>query len=224
MEPNQLDLEVPHIDGWTPRTVIEHTALVLRFGCLALAAPPDELPAKSNVETRPEGAAILDWFADAVDEATKALDAADLNAMCPTWTGPQPASWYLRRLTHELSVHRWDAQAAIGEPDPIDPNLAVDGIDELLEIYMPRRMDFGALAGAGETVHLHATDHESGEWLLTFEQDGIKWDHSHTKADVAARGPASDLLLLLWGRKLPTDVETFGNVELLSRWASASSF
>ena len=64
-------------------------------------------------------------------------------------------------------MHRVDAQLALTESnDAVDGELAVDGIDELFDVYYPWRLQ-GSLAGDGETLHLHATDVEGGEWLLT---------------------------------------------------------
>ena len=45
--------------------------------------------------------------------------------------------------------------------------------------------------------------------------DGLTWERSHTKADVAVRGTTSDLLLVLWGRKDTDAVEVDLRAELL---------
>jgi hypothetical protein len=85
-------------------------------------------------------------------------------------------------------------------------------------------MQFETLAGTGQTIHLHATDIEAGEWLLDLQPDQVRWERSHAKGDVAARASASDLLLLLWSRIPPAAVETFGDAGLLSRWQQAATF
>ena len=54
---------------------------------------------------------------------------------------------FARRMAHETSMHRWDADNAQGDPAPIDPELAIDGIDEALGTYVAARFDrerFGA--------------------------------------------------------------------------------
>ena len=48
--------------------------------------------------------------------------------------------------------------------------------------------------------------------------DGVVVTREHAKGDVAARGPASDLLLLVWGRDRPDAVDVFGDAALLDRW------
>ena len=44
----------------------------------------------------------------------------------------------------------------------------------------------------------------------------------HAKATTAVRGTASDLLLLLWRRKRPGDVEVFGDAEALEGFVAVS--
>ena len=133
------------------------------------------------------------------------LAAAAPEAEIKTWAGLQPPSWLLRRMTHELAVHRWDAEAAGGDPQPLDAAVAEDGIDELLQEFVPAA-DLGRVGG---TLHLHATDGD-GEWFIE-TVDGLAWSRAHEKGDVAVRGRTSDLLLFLWGRAGLDDVEVLGD-------------
>ena len=224
VEPAHLDLDLPHIKGWTVRSVVGHTGWVFRFARLAVEADPENPLSRSSVPEPPPGDDVIEWFTTGANDLQSVLDVADLEAVRPTFTGPQPALWWLRRLSHEVSVHRWDAESAFTSPAPIDARQARDGIDEILEVFAPQRMQFASLAGAGETVHLHATDIDDGEWLLTYGPDRIDWIHSHAKGDVAARGPISDLLLMLWGRIPPSRLEIFGDATLLDRWQEAATF
>jgi uncharacterized protein (TIGR03083 family) len=218
-----LALDVAHLPGWTLQTLVGHAGWVLRYAAASLTAPPEDAPRRSSVPEPPVGEEVLAWFADARAELLDRLDAVDPDSLHATFTGPQPARWWLRRLAHELALHRWDAQAAVGAADPIDPELARDGIDELFEVFVPRRLDLERLSASGETVHLHATDLE-GEWMCVLRADGVDWSHGHGKGDVAARGPVADLLLLLWGRIPPTRLELFGDAGILDRWQEAAHF
>ncbi len=69
-------------------------------------------------------------------------------------------------------------------------------------------------------MHLHCTDGDGdGEWLVRLGADGVTVVNEHAKADVAARGGASDILLMMWGR-IPVDqLEVFGDASLLERWS-----
>ena len=118
-------------------------------------------------------------------------------------------------------MHRWDIDSASGPPAPKAVPVAVDGIDELFEVFVPR-LPAEMVAGEGETLHLHATDEGlepgAGEWTVTFGPGGLAWEHGHAKGDAAVRAPASDLLLLLWNRLPPTRVEIFGDLSVVDRW------
>lgn len=216
---------IDHLEGWTVHSLLGHTGWVSRFAALSIQSDPADPPARSSVGEPPVGAAVIDWYGEAAQELDRALAAADPDENRPTWTGPQPARWWLRRISHELAMHRWDAFTALtAGATPIDAAQSLDGIDEVLEVFAPKRLQFNALAGSGETIHLHTTDIDDGEWMLTLRPDTVEWERGHAKGDVAAKGAASELLLLLWGRIGPDQLEVFGDETLLHRWQQAAAF
>ena len=120
-------------------------------------------------------------------------------------------------MANETAIHRWDGERAAGEPPPIEPDLARDGMAEMLEVFVPLMRRRPAVEATGETYHFHCTDGD-GEWIVRFGADGVDVQAEHAKGDVAVRGPASDLFLWLWNR-LPDDrVEALGDAALLGRW------
>ena len=116
-------------------------------------------------------------------------------------------------------MHRWD-----GAGGAIDADLAVDGVDELLELFAPR-LPPERLAGADGTIHLHATDVD-GEWLVRLGPDGITL-RARPRQGRRRRsaGAAEDLLLWTWNRA-PVDerFEVFGDRALLEAWRTAVVF
>lgn len=222
--PERLADPVPHVDGWTVETVIGHTGWVAGFISQSLQSTPEDPPRRSSVPEPPHGEDVLPWFASARDELISQLESADLTIIRPTFVGPQPAGWWLRRAAHETAMHRWDAASSSGSADPIDARLARDGINEVFEVFADTRLNVDSLGGQGETMHLHATDIDDGEWMVTIGADSIEWTHGHAKADVAARGTASDLLLMLWSRLPPSRLELFGDASLLDKWQSSATF
>lgn len=219
-----LALDIPHIAGWTVHSVVGHIGWVLRFVSLCVEASPEDPPPRSSVGEPPVGSDVIGWFEQSVSMATSAIDNADLEEARPTWIGPQPGHWWLRRIAQEVAMHRWDVENAVGQPEPINPQLARDGVDEVLEVFVPNRLQFDVLDADGSTIHLHATDIDHGEWLIHVTADAVRWEHAHAKGDVAARGTMSDLLLMMWGRISPSQLEVFGDVELLERWQRAATF
>ena len=120
-----------------------------------------------------------------------------------------------RRQANELAVHRWDAQ-----PRPARPNRSSASSPSTASksCSTSSRSARGPPTGNGETIHLHCTDGD-GEWLIRLGAHGVSVVNEHAKGDVAARGTASDLLLMMWGR-IPVDqVEVFGDASLLARWS-----
>jgi hypothetical protein len=109
-------------------------------------------------------------------------------------------------------MHRWVAAGGA-----IDPELAADGVLEMLELFVPR-FPGERFADVHGSIHLHATDVE-GEWLVHLGPDGITFELGHAKGDVALRGAAADLLLWCWNR-VPVDdrFEVFGDQGLLDHW------
>ena len=168
----------------------------------------------------PEGAALVPYFRAGARQLVETL--ASVAPDTSVWTfsaADRTAGFWQRRRAQETAVHRVDAESAAGTPSPLDAELAVDGIDEFLFVFMPRLA--AGLADLGDaTIHLHCTDGE-GEWLVTRAGDDVVVTREHAKGDVAARGTASDLLLFLWGRVPATALEVFGDAALLDRFRSA---
>jgi uncharacterized protein (TIGR03083 family) len=138
-----------------------------------------------------------------------------------TWFPPdQTAGFWQRRMAQETAVHRWDAELSAGmEPQSIEPALARDGIDEVLDVMIAAGRGRGETLhqGSGETYHFHCTD-GPGEWLVRFEGKDVSITREHAKGDVAVRGTASDLLLFLWGRIPAERLEVFGDRAVLDRF------
>lgn len=217
---DDLAAEVPSCPGWTLETLTNHCGRVHRWATACVRAraadQPVAFPAKPPV-------ADHQWFEEGVAELAAALE--EEGPESPAWNfmmvTPAEARFWFRRQAHETAVHRWDAElAGRGDAEPIEVELAIDGIDEMLDVILVRRLQFveaepGPLGGM---VHVHATDSPHGEWLVRTEGRELMVGHGHEKGDAAVRGTASDLLLWMWGRA-PTDrLEVFGDDALVARW------
>ncbi|MDQ1420106.1 MAG: hypothetical protein QOJ52_2068 [Acidimicrobiaceae bacterium] len=164
--------------------------------------------------------ATLAWFEQGATKLLETLRATDPDE--PVWNwfdrAPAPARFWFRRMAHETAVHRWDGEAGAGEPGPIAPDLAVDGIDEFLGfvgLWLSRQ----PVADLQGSLHLHATDTD-GEWSIDLWPDRIEHRREHSKADAAIRGPVSDLQLWMVNR-IPADspgLQLFGNRAIIDSW------
>jgi uncharacterized protein (TIGR03083 family) len=212
-----VDAPVPSCPGWTVADLLEHLGRIHRWVASIVSQRDTQPPAFWDQVDVPARAELVDWSAAGWRALADALAATGPDVEVWSWTPWRTTAFWARRQAHELAVHRFDAQLAAGaSPDPVPADQAVDAVDELLELF-PHRRRRPAISGAGETIHLHATD-AAGEWLLRLVPEGIEVTREHAKGDVAARGPASDLLLFLFGRVAPTRLEVFGDASLLERW------
>jgi len=54
------------------------------------------------------------------------------------------------------------------------------------------------------------------------DQGGLTVTHEHGKGDAAVRGPASQLLLWIWGRPV-SEVQVFGDDAVAAAWQALAS-
>ena len=216
-----LSVAVPSCQGWDLERLIAHCCQVWSLVKGSIEAG-ERLPVE-HPSLEPNSTILSVWHAHAVSELHHLLSGLGPDGACwtfsPRWS---TAAFWMRRMCQEATMHLWDARNALGHRTPIDPELAVIGIDEYLDHFIGDRRPT-AFAGDGETLHLHATD-GPGEWVITRTSQGIEVERTHAKGDVAARGTASDLLLFVWGRIPPSELEVFGNEDLLVEWQTEVTF
>jgi uncharacterized protein (TIGR03083 family) len=208
-----VEAPVPSCPEWSVADLLSHIGRIHRWITAIVQEQRDELTDHWSQAEPPAPEERLEWFAAGVGPLADALRAAGPAVEVWTWTDDHSSGFWARRQANETAMHRWDAQLAAGEPEPLDGELAVDGLDEYLGLLQHWR-GVDALRGLVGTVHFHCTDGD-GEWLVRLGDDGVEVTREHAKGDVAARGPASDLLLVLSGRKTPPAVEVFGDAALL---------
>ena len=214
---------MPSCPDWTIADLLSHIGRIHRYVTGIVTTRPAPPAEHWSTMTPPPVADRLAWFREGYPLLADALAAADPDDDVWTWATEPKVRFWSRRMAHEIAVHRWDAQRATGAPpDPIPTEFAADAIQEAFDILPARKLG-DRLTGTGETIHLHCTDTD-GEWLLRLTPDGLEVTREHAKGDVAARGPANDLLLLVWGRIEPDAVEVFGDAALLTRWQEIARF
>ena len=155
---------VPTCPDWSLRDLARHLGRVHRRVAATVTAGADRLVRHDDVpDAEPPGARdeVATWRLAGGATVASALRDAGPDRLVAGFVGPTPVSWWERRMLHETLVHRYDAEVTVGVVPwvGVPAALAADGIAEslaLLETFGARRAD---LAGSGETVHVHATDH-----------------------------------------------------------------
>jgi uncharacterized protein (TIGR03083 family) len=216
------DAAVPSCPDWTVADLLGHIGRIQPWVAGLIESRPADPSENWRQHEPPAPDVRVAWFDAGASRLADALAAADPDDEVWTWAPDRRIGFWSRRMAHEVAVHRWDAQSAAHATTPIDRALAVDGIQETFDL-LPLRIDAHARAGSGETIHLHCTDGD-GEWLVRLTADGIEVTREHAKGDVAARGTASDLLLLTCSRIAPDAVDTFGDAALLARFQELVQF
>jgi uncharacterized protein (TIGR03083 family) len=228
-----LSTPIPTCPEWTMRELCVHTGRAHRWAAEITGQRAQQpIPFRAVPDGRlPDSPAERgEWLRAGAKRLTEAVAAAGSD---PVWTfgGAQPSMFWLRRMTHETAVHRADADVATGQVTELDPDLAADGIDEwLLDMSsMAWEGDDQRLAAlpAGRSIHVHVTDPGvTGEWTLHSAQDTITAERGHATADVALRGPAASLLLILQRRMPPGDpsAEILGDAAILHGWLDVVRF
>lgn len=218
-----FDTPVPSCPGLTVEKLLQHTASLYVFWSEALA---------QNKQPEIDWAAVMagdvfDANRNGLERFLDTIGARDEDEPTWTWANLIPGApagtvrFWCRRAAQELAVHRWDVENALGDPAPVDAELAMDGIDEFLFVFGPAtgHPQFkGAserFGGNGETFRLDPTDRPE---TLTFTAHPDRFELTDTSPDVTARGTPSHLLLFLWGRVPTTALDVSGNASLLERW------
>jgi len=220
---------VPTTPGWDVDAVAKHVGVIHRWAAQMIRDDLQERLDFKAIEGRApaEGQTRADWLRAGGDLLAGQLRGRSADTPVWTWGPGGTVGWWARRLTYETFVHGADVQLAVGAEPTLAAELAVDGVDEFLANLLAAASfapAVGELRGDGETLHLHATDAD-GEWMITLTDDGFAWEHGHGKGDAAVRGPAADLLLLVYGRRPAAEARfaCFGDTALLDRWLAQTA-
>jgi uncharacterized protein (TIGR03083 family) len=216
-----LDAPVPTCPDWDVEALVRHVSRVYTTAGYVVGHRVTQRPAEFPPVPEGEPLAVLESL---LDDLVGALREAEADTEVWSWSldvEPTAAFW-ARRMAHESSVHRFDAQIAHAMPQPIDSELAADGLDEFIDVLTPRLYDRNGGTGPQGTVQLLSTDDVS--WCLGLEPDSVERLEVVSEPDASARGTSSTLLLALYGRVPWTSLAIEGDIELLNTWSAALNF
>lgn len=209
------DTAVPSCPDWTVADLTEHVAAVYahKVACIRTGAEPKPWPPAGGVE--PLGRA----WAELIEELTTRSP----EHAAHTWfTSDQTVGFWIRRMAHETAIHRVDAELAAGRaPGPVHPELAVDGIDEVLRVFVEFASDgwpedfTEVLDGADRRPVL--VDTETRAWSITAGTERIRISDAEpgTPAAATVAGEPGLIYRWLWGRG--GDVELVGDTALATQ-------
>lgn len=237
IEGADLTVPVPTCPGWNAGQLVRHLGGAQRWAESVVRTRATEPVSEDDFTVRElSGYADEDpnvvgpWLVEGATRLADTLREAGPDAKLWTPVTGGTTTFYARRFTHETAMHRADATLAIGAQYVLDEDVAVDGIDEWMELgSLPMHFDvhpwMRELLGPGRTLHFHATDTQA-EWVVDLTGDAITWRRAHEKSAVAVRGPVTELLLFIYKRRPSRgeNIEILGDEQLLDFWLERVSF
>lgn len=217
----ELAAHVGRAHRWAAATVAARAQLMLPFEQVEGLEMPQQAPAAA------------DWLRAGAHLLLDAHRDVEPDVVVWNWMQPGPSLFWVRRMVNETAVHRADAALATGTPYELPVRRGVDVLDEGLHMVSfaatralaPR---YVALRGAGQTLHVCASDpeaEEAGGWLVRRGPEVVRVERGHADADVTLRGPVADLVLVMY-RRVDLDhpgVEITGNRAQMEHWREHSA-
>lgn len=213
---------VPTCPNWTLSDLLGHTSATHRWA-ISVLDRPDQVHAR-DLPDPPLGLdARQEWFRASVSALTSRC--AAISPSAPVWTptaGVTGSEWWRRKMAVETAIHRWDAQNAVGSPQPLIGFVSVAGIQEFITDFLPRMV--GHVAGAPEGCVCLVADDVEMCWNVDLDATdpaGVS-DHGR-RATTTIHGTSSDLLLWMWNRHiepLSHRLTADGDQDVLTRWST----
>jgi uncharacterized protein (TIGR03083 family) len=215
---------VPWSDRWKVGTVARHVAGTHHVVAQIISGRPDadfglfatlEAPDKDAPE-------FVEWFRSGTASLLEELSNTPADDTCWSWFADGcSVGWWARRMAHEAVIHRYDTDAALGQAFTLPTDVAADGVDEYLDVFVAATRG-GNGSPAGPTVSFECSD-APDRWLLDLTQPGERTvSRDAGAASLQIRGTAQQLLLFVWGRvpRADSTLEVSGDAGPLEAWST----
>ncbi|HXT90304.1 MAG TPA: maleylpyruvate isomerase family mycothiol-dependent enzyme [Trebonia sp.] len=224
-----LAAQVPTCPDWTVADLTRHVGEVYlhKVEMMRQGKHPEGWPPASFKEAEPVGL-LTRGYGELVAE----FAARNPAEPAKTWYDPnQTVGFWIRRMAQETVIHRIDAELGAGTPvAPIPDDLAIDGIDELLNTFVaygfskyPEDFAEPLKNSPGRTYVINASE---TSWTITTSPNELKVTGGPGTAftipdspDVVVSGSPSNILRWAWNRETPntpTPVTIKGTPEALT--------
>lgn len=218
-------LIVPGCPGWSVADLLAHVDFVQRRACHWVRVRATQRISAREMDL-PRGPVDAPRLEEGLEELLVTLRGSDPETPMWAWGEDQHVRYWARRLLHETLVHRVDLEDALGIPPVIDPEVAIDAIDEFLGNVASSR-DFSPnvanLVGQGDVLEFRVEGARS--WSVRLDPQGFTFLSQRPSPDAILAGDATQMLLVLYGRRRldPTAQRLSGRRELLEHWIENSA-
>jgi uncharacterized protein (TIGR03083 family) len=156
------------VPSCVPWTVVDLTAHLGNTHSWA-ATVMETGKAAGQLEDRPASARarrVSEWYLGKAEDLYEVLRSTDPDKPCWNFAfGSGTASFWSRRQAHETVMHGIDLALAGDHQERLPDRLALDGVAEVLDVFLPRMHHRGHPATLYRAVELRAMDFEVS-WLV----------------------------------------------------------
>ena len=195
---------VPSCPGWSTNDLAKHMGRVY-LGQAYVVETGVKAEAKELLAAYPRTENVLEFMGWGFSAIIKALDVSRPERKTWSWHhSDNTVDFWFRRMAHETVIHRIDAELACGSVTTIAEELALDGVDEVL--------DFLPLLGSWESAPNQAFgivsisalgSKRDTHWDIEFTADKatvVKAEGVNPLARLKVSGTPEAMDLYLWGR------------------------
>jgi uncharacterized protein (TIGR03083 family) len=232
-----LERRVPSCPEWDVADLVRHVGEVYlhKVEMMRHGAHPEGWPPEVFKQEEPVGLLTRGY-----GELRAEFAAREPTDSSKTWYDPdQTVGFWVRRMAQETVIHRIDAELGAGASiAPVPDDLAVDGIDELLKVFVAYAFskwpeDFTeALKNSPGRAFLIRTETAAGppsaSWLVKTAPDHLAVEGGpggelagSAAPDVTVSGTPADILRWAWNRETPGEaspVRIEGKAEALAEF------
>ncbi|WP_446665509.1 maleylpyruvate isomerase family mycothiol-dependent enzyme [Flexivirga sp. B27] len=223
------DALVPTCPGWSTRQLLAHTGMVHRWATANVRGDRHALDSTAETDAAEEEGMLADdpgaWLLAGAGDLVQALQEAPDDLERPFFLNDAPPAKlaWARRQCHETTIHAFDGLTArLGGIPPavaadIDPAIAADGVDELLQGFATRPDEtLRTSSRPAVTVVVEAPDVQRA-WTLQLSGEPMACEEGAAvpHPDAKLTGTATQLYLGLWNRG---DEIAQDGIDVLSFW------
>lgn len=210
--PDSARKPVPSCEGMVLGELVRHVGSVHRVATRWVGRQP------TAWATAPEvGDNLAAWARRGGADLLETLACRNPAQPCSTWSATdRTVGFWIRRMAHETAVHRVDAAQAVGVPWSVNPQLAADGVDEALELWLGTRLG-SQVGGSGRVLRLVARAGAGApvvDRTLRPLMTLVEFGNDPASADVTVTGTPVALWAWTWGRSdADHPIDTVGDQE-----------
>lgn len=153
-----MNAAVPTCPGWTAYDLVCHLGNVHAWAA-TIVETCRKAPQHNDEPRSRKPKVVSDWYAGKAEDLYEVLRTADPEAPCWNFaSGAGFAGFWSRRQAHETTIHTVDLLGCTDGTAVVEPELAADGVDEVLTVFLPLMHARGHPADLTGPVCLAPTD------------------------------------------------------------------